>query len=86
MANSEKKISVHVCCGINCSARGGQELLGLLESDPLISKQCDVHFVNCMEKCEKGQYSPVVEINGKPFLGMTSERILDTLYHMIQEK
>lgn len=84
MTKADKKISVHICCGINCSARGGQELLSLLESDLLINKHCVVHFVNCMEKCENGQYSPVVEINGKPYLSMTSERILDTLYHMIQ--
>ncbi|MHA1856107.1 MAG: NAD(P)H-dependent oxidoreductase subunit E [Promethearchaeota archaeon] len=77
-------INVKVCCGMNCLAHGGQELLDLVENDQKITDHCQIEGVECREICgDLGKKSPVVEIDGKIYSKMTAERLIDMLYKKI---
>ncbi|MBN2155378.1 MAG: NAD(P)H-dependent oxidoreductase subunit E [Candidatus Lokiarchaeota archaeon] len=75
-----RKVSVEVCCGLHCSLKGGQELLDLIESNPLFQgDQFDFIPVNCLQCCDDGALSPVVSINGENYMKITPERLVSTL-------
>ncbi len=77
-------INVKICCGMNCLAHGGQELLDLVENDQKITNNCQIEGVECRETCgDLGKESPVVEIDGKIYSKMTAERLIDMLYKKI---
>ena len=73
------KINLKICCGIHCLVRGGQELLDLLEDHPEIHKQCDLECVKCLGDCEDGKNSPMIQIQEKFYINLTSERFLTLL-------
>ena len=78
------KIKVEVCCGLECSMRGGQELFDMVESDDLINDaNFDIIPVNCLNCCEGGIFSPVVAINGECHPKMTASRLISTLRSML---
>ncbi len=78
------KIKVEVCCGLQCSMKGGQELYDLVESDELlINNKIDIIPVNCLQCCQDGFLSPVVSINGECYTKMTVERLISTLRTML---
>jgi uncharacterized protein YuzB (UPF0349 family) len=79
-------IKVTICCGINCSTHGGQELLNLLENDATISKNCYIVCEECHNKCEDGKNSPIVLINDELHEKMTADRLIDMIYHVIENK
>ena len=81
---NQGKITVRICCGINCSVHGGQELLDSIESDTYLTSHCNIVYNECLEFCEEGKNSPIVEIEGKPFLRMTPERLTTLLTDKIQ--
>ena len=81
---NQGKITVRICCGINCSVHGGQELLDSVESDAYLTSHCNIIYNECLEFCEEGKNSPIVEIEGKPFLRMTPERLTTLLTNEIQ--
>ena len=81
---TEKEFQVRICCGINCSVHGGQELLDSVESDKLVTSHCNIVYNECLEFCEEGKNSPIVEIEGKPFLRMTPEKLITLLHKKIQ--
>ena len=88
MAEKKKEILVRICCGINCSVHGGQELLDLVESDENIdiASHCNIVYNECLDYCEDGKNSPIVEIDGKIFLRMTPERFTTLLHEKIREQ
>jgi len=78
------KVIVEVCCGLNCSMKGGQELLDIVESDSLFRENgIDIIPVNCLQCCNDGFLSPVVSINGECHTRMTTERLVSTLRSFI---
>ena len=80
------KIDLKICCGMNCLTHGGQELFDLAESDPLITKYCNLESVTCRESCgEEGIQSPTVQINGKIYSKMTSDKLMDLINEMIEK-
>jgi NADH:ubiquinone oxidoreductase subunit E len=75
-------VKVKVCCGLDCVARGGQELLAVLEEDERYAGKLVIEPIPCLHCCEDGALSPVVEIDGTVFTGMTPERLLEILGRM----
>ncbi|MHA1584182.1 MAG: NAD(P)H-dependent oxidoreductase subunit E [Promethearchaeota archaeon] len=78
-------MSIHlkICAGINCSVRGGQELLELVETNDLFQKKCKIEYVECLEKCEDGINAPVVWIDGEFFTRVTPESLSNLLNQKI---
>lgn len=78
------KIHVKICCGIHCSVHGGQELLDIFETEPILQQNCICEYVKCLNCCEDGQLSPILEIDGQIFTRMTPERFLDYIVSMLE--
>jgi len=76
-------IEVKVCCGMDCTARGGQELIQAVEQDPVMAEAVTLVYVKCLEKCKLGELAPVVEVDGKLYTSMTTETLTDLLYALI---
>jgi len=76
-------IEVKVCCGMDCTARGGQELIHAVEQDPVMAEAVTLVYVKCLEKCKIGELAPVVEIDGTIHTNMTTEALTDLLYSLI---
>lgn len=76
-------IRVCFCLGLDCAARGGQELLGMVEEDPLFARHVEISFEKCMGPCHKGAEAPVVKIEGATYSGMSAESLATTLHHLI---
>jgi NADH:ubiquinone oxidoreductase subunit E len=79
------KIRIDICCGLYCAARGGQELLDLLESDRKIIENCTVNCVECTAGCEDGKLSPIIIINDIVYNSATAEQMIDVLYKLIEQ-
>ena len=78
------KIRGEVCCGLNCSMKGGQEIFSMIESDTLFDlRKFDIIPVNCLQCCQDGVLSPVVSIKGECYTKMTAERLFSTLRSFI---
>ena len=78
------KIRIEVCCGLNCSMKGGQEIFDMVESDTLFDvNKFDIIPVNCLQCCQDGALSPVVSIKGESYTQMTAERLISTLRSFI---
>ncbi|MCF2139627.1 MAG: NAD(P)H-dependent oxidoreductase subunit E [Candidatus Lokiarchaeota archaeon] len=79
------KISLKICCGMNCLAHGGQELLDLVEDSPTYTAYVELACVECLNTCgDRGYNSPVVELNGKIYSNMTAEKLMELLDQLIQ--
>lgn len=75
-----EKISLKICCGMNCLTHGGQELLDLVEHSTQYSKHFHVESVECLNTCGDGGYkSPVVELEGTIYSQLTAERLMELL-------
>ncbi|MCX7023581.1 MAG: hypothetical protein NT080_03055 [Spirochaetes bacterium] len=68
-----------ICCGLECASRGGQELLELVEHDPVLRDVVEVETVGCLGSCERGRRSPVVEIDGETVACASPEGILERI-------
>lgn len=77
-------IEVKVCCGLECTSRGGQELLHAIEQDQVMAKGVKLVYVKCLEKCKLGELAPVLEINGIVYTSMTAEALTDLLHDLIE--
>jgi len=77
-------IQVKICCGLECTARGGQELLDTLESDPLVLSGISLIYEHCMDSCRNGDLAPVVTIEGTMYTSMTADRLSDLLHERIE--
>lgn len=73
-------IRINICCGLECTARGGQELILAVESDPVLAAEVDIGYGICMERCREGELAPVVEVDGVVYESMTTEKLVDLLY------
>lgn len=73
-------IQVKMCCGLECTARGGQELILAIEEDPVLRAGVVIEYGRCTGLCKDGEFSPVVRIGGEEFLSMTAERLVDLLH------
>ena len=80
------KVDLKICCGINCLIRGGQELLDALEDNPELVQMCEFECVKCLEFCDDGKESPVVQIQDKIYTKITLERFLSLLDQEIQNE
>ena len=78
------KFKIKICGGINCSVRGGQELLDALENNSFLLKNCEFESVNCLKGCEDGDMSPVIEIDGEIHQKMTPERLIDYITNQLE--
>jgi NADH:ubiquinone oxidoreductase subunit E len=79
-------IQVRFCLGLDCVARGGQELLAMIEEDTLFSERVEISFEKCMGACREGAEPPVVEVEGKRYAGLTPERLAELLHGLIGEE
>ena len=80
MIHAMVKISLKMCCGMNCLTHGGQELLDFVEANPQITTHYQVESVECQNTCgDRGVLSPVVEIDGIVHSQMTPERLMELL-------
>ena len=79
-------IEVKVCCGLDCTARGGQELIHAIEQDPVMAEAVTLVYEKCMEKCKIGELAPVMEIDGQLYTNVTAEAMTDLLYALIARK
>lgn len=80
------KIDLRICCGMNCLAHGGQELLDLIEDNPEYEASVEVSCVECQDTCgDRGYNSPVVVLNGKVYSKMTAERLMELLNNFIEK-
>ncbi|MHA1610861.1 MAG: NAD(P)H-dependent oxidoreductase subunit E [Promethearchaeota archaeon] len=74
------KINLRICCGMNCLAHGGQELLDSVENDTRFTNNVDIEAVECRDTCGDGGYkSPVIELNDRIYPKMTVERLWELL-------
>jgi NADH:ubiquinone oxidoreductase subunit E len=73
------------CLGLDCAASGAQELLAMVEEDPLLSRRFEISFEKCMGGCRKGEEAPVVRIEGTTYAGMSAESLLTTLHDLIDK-
>lgn len=80
------KIQVKICCGIHCSIHGGQEIGDIFENDVLLANNCEFNYTKCLNCCDDGRLSPVIEINGQIFTQMTPERVLDHISSLVETK
>ncbi|WP_457558935.1 NAD(P)H-dependent oxidoreductase subunit E [Candidatus Harpocratesius sp.] len=79
------KISLKICCGMNCLTHGGQELLDLVEGSPTYTANVELACVECLNTCgDCGYNSPVVELNGKIYSNITAEKLMELLDQLIQ--
>ncbi|MBY9005815.1 MAG: NAD(P)H-dependent oxidoreductase subunit E [Candidatus Lokiarchaeota archaeon] len=79
-------IKIELCCGLNCLAHGGQELLDILENDEKYKKKCEIECVNCLDECgNTAEKSPVIKINNKIYRRITSDFLMDLLDRLISE-
>jgi NADH:ubiquinone oxidoreductase subunit E len=76
-------IQVCFCLGLDCAARGGQQLLGMVEEDPLFSRHVEISFEKCMGPCHEGEEAPVVKIEGATYYGMSAESLAAILHDLI---
>lgn len=72
-------IQVKVCCGLNCAAHGGQELLAMLEESEGLAGKVEVAPVPCLNCCQEGDQSPVVQIGSKILRRVSSEQLQEVL-------
>ena len=77
-------IEVKVCCGLDCTARGGQELIHAIEQDRVLAEGVNLVYVKCLEKCKFGELAPVLEINGKLYTNMSTETLTDLLFGLLE--
>ena len=73
------------CLGLDCAARGGQELLAMVEDDPFLAQHVEISFEKCIGLCRHGAESPVVKIDGTTYAGMSAESLATTLHELIGE-
>ena len=76
-------IQVCFCLGLDCAARGGQELLAMVEDDPFLARHVEISFEKCMGSCHEGAEAPVVKIEGVTYTGMNAESLATTLNDLI---
>ncbi|HAW86609.1 MAG: hypothetical protein A2004_08085 [Spirochaetes bacterium GWC1_61_12] len=76
-------IQVRICCGLECAARGGQELIQAMETDPVLRAMVAVSYEQCLNSCQNGDFAPVIIIEGKRYTSMTSEKLVDLLHDMV---
>jgi NADH:ubiquinone oxidoreductase subunit E len=76
-------IRVCFCLGLDCAARGGQELLGMVEEDPQLCRHVEISFEKCMGPCHKGAEAPVVKIGEATYYGMSAESLATILHDLI---
>jgi NADH:ubiquinone oxidoreductase subunit E len=76
-------IQVCFCLGLDCAARGGQELLEMVEEDPQFCRHVEISFEKCMGPCHEGAEAPVVKIEGTTYTGMSAESLATTLRRLI---
>jgi NADH:ubiquinone oxidoreductase subunit E len=75
-----EKLNVQVCVGMNCSFRGGLQLLEALETDQRFQKICEINSSTCLgEACNKGNDSPVVQINDHILVKTTLEEVVQAI-------
>ena len=77
-------MKVSVCCGMECTARGGQELMDTVESDPRLRSAVSIAYEQCMDMCGKGDLAPVVIIEGTIYTSMTADKLSDLLLALIE--
>ncbi len=74
------KITLKVCCGMNCLAHGGQEILDSVEDESRFTNLVEIEAVECRDTCGDGGYqSPVIQLNGRIYPKMTVERLWELL-------
>jgi NADH:ubiquinone oxidoreductase subunit E len=78
-------IRVCFCLGLDCAARGGQELLGMVEEDPQFCRHVEISIEKCMGPCHEGAEAPVVKIDGVTYCGMSAESLATILHDLIGE-
>jgi NADH:ubiquinone oxidoreductase subunit E len=76
-------VHVKICCGLDCTARGGQELILALESDSVLAGKVKIEYEKCMERCREGDFTPVVEVDDVVYESMTADKLVDLLYAKI---
>ncbi|MBP1626220.1 MAG: Thioredoxin-like [2Fe-2S] ferredoxin [Holophagaceae bacterium] len=77
-------IQIKVCCGLNCAAHGGQELLALLEESGDLTGRVEVAPVPCLHCCQEGEQSPVVQIGDEIHTRVSSEQLQETLEQLMK--
>jgi NADH:ubiquinone oxidoreductase subunit E len=77
-------LDLQICSGIYCSVRGGQELLDILDDHPEIKQNCNITYVKCLECCEGGKKSPVIQLEGVFYEKMTPEKLITLLSSKIR--
>jgi len=78
------KLTVRVCVGLNCSFRGGLQLLEAMEDDPRLRDGCEVEEVGCQDElCAGGRLSPVVFVDGEPLCGIGVAELCDLLHERL---
>ena len=80
------KISVKICAGIHCAVRGGQEILEIFETDAFLQEHCQWHSVNCLNCCQEGKLSPVIEVNGTCLTRMTADKTIGFVSSLVNSK
>ena len=82
----KKRISVEICMGSACFARGNNKLsseLGKLLGEEGLESGVYVKGATCMGLCKDG---PVVKVNGEPYFRMTAKKLVALLAKMAGEK
>ena len=79
-------IKIEICCGLNCLAHGGQELLDILENNENYKRNCEIECVNCLNECgDTAENSPVIKINDKVYKKITADCMMDLIENLISK-
>jgi len=68
-------IEITMCCGLDCNARGGQELIDGIERDEDLASRVKVSYTTCLGLCEDGKKSPVLKIGTETYYSVTLEQL-----------
>jgi NADH:ubiquinone oxidoreductase 24 kD subunit len=85
MADTEP-ISVELCMGSSCFARGNSRILADIEaflSENGLEDKVSLEGHLCLNKCNDG---PHITINGVPYSGLSSECVIDLIRKAVEEK
>lgn len=86
-----KKVVVEVCSGTECVMNGSMDIVESIESlkrsdlKEKFDADLDIVTTKCMGFCKKGNYSPVVRINGKELHKATSETVMAHILSITSE-
>ena len=85
MDNRDRELTIELCMGSSCFARGNRDALPLI-TELLDARGCrervEIKGHLCADRCARG---PLIVINGETYTGMSPEAAVDLVGHRYEE-